>query len=76
MNPRQSQFYQYMEERIKSEYFDVADQLLKEGFEKQNNGTFNKEYFVEYKKQMLSYIKEDSRNEVEAVMSQFSINLK
>lgn len=75
MNTMQEKFYHFIKERVKKEYINEADVLLKEGFSKQMDGTFDKTYLDEYAKTMMTYIKTENKEEVQRIISQFSKNL-
>ncbi|MBE5960943.1 MAG: hypothetical protein E7256_06085 [Lachnospiraceae bacterium] len=72
MNQSQNQFFQFFIEPVKPECEEQAKELLAENFARQQNGTFNKEYLAGIIPTMLSYVKEESKEEITAIMNDFS----
>jgi hypothetical protein len=76
MNKGQEKFYEYILECVKPEYIMEAKALLNESFNKQNEGTFNQAYLDEFMSKMLSILKVEKIEEVEAIMVEFGERLK
>lgn len=75
MNPGQEMFYKFFMARTKEDKKDEADSLLKTGFEKQNAGTFSKEYFDEIMPKYFEMIKPECVDELKEAMASFSSRL-
>ena len=75
MNVYQEKFYHYILERVKSSYQKEAEELLKEGFSRQNKGTFTQEFMQSYIEQMHLFIQEQHKEEVMNLMEQFAKKL-
>lgn len=68
MNKGQQQFFNFIMERVTEEGKSKAEALLKESFEKQANGTFNKEYIQAFIPEMLGLLKPEHFEEVKNIM--------
>lgn len=68
MNNGQERFFNFIIERIELENQDKAKELLNESFAKQDEGTFNKEYMMNFIPRMLELIKPECIDEVKNIM--------
>lgn len=68
MNSGQERFFNFIMERVELEKQDKAKELLSESFAKQDEGTFNKEYMMNFIPRMLELIKPDCIDEVKNIM--------
>lgn len=75
MNPGQEQFYNFFIERTMDDKKEEAKELLMEGFAKQAEGTFDRQYFEEVKPKYFALIKSECIEEVKAAMEHFSSRL-
>ena len=64
MNNGQERFFSFIMERVELENQDKAKELLNESFAKQENGTFNQEYMMNFIPRMLELIKPECIDEV------------
>lgn len=71
MNEGQKKFLSFILERTKEEQKENAENLLNESFSKQADGTFNLEYMHSFIPRMLSCIREDAKDEVLQIMTNF-----
>lgn len=69
MNTGQEKFFNFIIERVEVKNQDKAKVLLNESFEKQDSGTFNKEYMMSFIPRMLELIKPEYVQEVKNIMS-------
>lgn len=69
MNNGQEKFFNFIMERVDLENQDKAKELLSESFAKQDEGTFNKEYMMNFIPRMLKLIKPEFLDEVKNIMS-------
>jgi hypothetical protein len=69
MNNGQERFFSFIMERVELENQDKAKELLKESFAKQEEGTFNQEYMMNFIPRMLELIKPECIDEVKSIMS-------
>ena len=69
MNSGQEKFFNFIMERVDLEYQDKAKELLSESFSRQDNGTFNKEYMMNFIPKMLELIKPEFAEEVKNIMT-------
>lgn len=68
MNSGQERFFNFIMERVELEKQDKAKALLSESFAKQDEGTFNKEYMMNFIPRMLELIKPECIDEVKNIM--------
>lgn len=71
MNTYQEQFYNFIMERVDTAHKDSAEKLLRESFEKQDNGTFNLDFLQNFQSAMTDYLKPEHKDEVIRVMNGF-----
>lgn len=71
MKEHQEKFYGFIMGSVEESHKEEADKLLKESFEKQDNGTFNLEFLQQFETAMAGYLKPEKKEEVLKVMSQF-----
>lgn len=71
MNQGQEKFYNYILERVEDSKIEDAKELLAESFNRQDNGTFEKEYMESFIPKMVALLKQDSVEEVTGVMALF-----
>lgn len=71
MNSGQKRFYIYIKECTKHDELDDVVALLKESFQKQNNGTFDKEYLRKFNHTLIPKLKDDKVDEVTKLLHQF-----
>lgn len=76
MNPGQEKFYQFFMERVILGKENEADALLKKGFAKQQEGTFDSAYLEKMSGKYFELIKPECQNELKAAMQHFSSFLK
>lgn len=69
MNNGQERFFNFIMERVELENQDKAKELLSESFTKQDEGTFNQEYMMNFIPRMLELIKPECIEEVKNIMS-------
>ena len=72
MNPGQTKFYEFILERVAIKDHDKAKSYLKESFEKQANGTFDKAFLTLIQTKILAIVKPESLEEVKQAMSRFT----
>jgi hypothetical protein len=71
MNQGQEQFFHFILERVQEGKQEEAKGLLEEGFEKQEEGTFNAVYMESFIPRMLDMLKPEYMEEVKGIMTQF-----
>lgn len=71
MNSHQEQFYSFIMERVDSAHKDSAEALLRESFEKQDNGTFNLDFLQKFEDSMTDFLKPEHKDEVVRIMNGF-----
>lgn len=71
MNTAQEMFKNFIIENTEPEYGNEVNELLKESFLKQSNGTFSLEYILEFKEKLLKYVKKDSFDLVNKTIEDF-----
>ncbi len=71
MNAGQEKFFNFIIERVGQENQEKAKELLIEGFSRQDNGTFNKEYIMDFMPRMLELIKPEFIEEVKNIMTNY-----
>lgn len=76
MHSGQKQFYDYILKRVQSGNEEKAKKLLKESFEKQENGTFDQEYLQSFMIEMHGMIQDEDKEEVEMIMNEFGKKIK
>ncbi|MPM93721.1 hypothetical protein SDC9_140863 [bioreactor metagenome] len=76
MNQGQEQFLGFILERVQEDKIEEAKALLAESFKKQSEGAFTHEYISEFIPKMIALLKPEKVEEVQAIMVQFSKNLK
>ncbi|WP_455684907.1 hypothetical protein [Thomasclavelia sp.] len=76
MHSGQKQFYDYILKRVQSGNEEKAKKLLKESFEKQENGTFDQEYLQSFMIEMYGMIQDEDKEEVEMIMNEFGKKIK
>ena len=69
MNSGQEKFFNFIMERVDLENQDKAKELLSESFAKQDEGTFNQEYMMNFIPRMLKLINPEFLDEVKNIMS-------
>lgn len=72
MNIGQKMFKEFFMNIVKEECKEEAEQLLAESFEKQANGTFNKEYLIKMTPKYFSLVKEESIDQLKKAMENFA----
>jgi hypothetical protein len=72
MNPGQKMFYDFFMERTKEDSKEEAERLLKTGFAKQDEGTFDKAYLDEVMPKYFELIKPEAVDELKDAMAQFA----
>ncbi|MCF0148106.1 MAG: hypothetical protein HUJ77_06875 [Clostridium sp.] len=75
MKQGQEKFLEFILERVQEDKVNEAKSLLSESFKKQTDGTFSKEYIMEFIPKMISLLKADKVEEVKAIMEQFAKNI-
>ncbi|WP_066874340.1 hypothetical protein [Clostridium mediterraneense] len=69
MNSGQEKFFNFIMERVELEKQAKAKELLSESFAKQADGSFNKEYMMNFIPRMLELIKPEYIDEVKNIMT-------
>lgn len=69
MNNGQERSFNFIMERVALENQDKAKELLNESFKKQDEGTFNKEYMMNFIPRMLELIKPECIEEVKNIVA-------
>ena len=72
MNEGQEKFLGYILERVQEDNIEEARVLLTDNFKKQDEGTFTYEDAVQLIPKMISLLKPEKVEEVQAVVKQFS----
>ena len=75
MNQGQEMFYNFFIERTKDDKKEEAKKLLMEGFARQEEGTFDKEYLKEIMPQYFELIKPEAVEELNQAMQHFASRL-
>ncbi|MED1205933.1 hypothetical protein [Heyndrickxia acidicola] len=70
----QEMFLSFILQRVQEGKEDEAREILLENFKKQDEGTFSQEDIQEFIPKMISLLKPEKLEEVQAVVSQFSGN--
>ena len=68
MNNGQERFFNFIMERVKLDKQAEAKKLLSESFSKQDEGTFNKDYMMNFIPRMLELINPEYIDEVKNLM--------
>lgn len=71
MNAGQEKFFNFIIGRVEKENQEKAKALLIESFSRQDNGTFNKEYIINFIPRMLELIKPEFIEEVKNIMMNY-----
>ena len=72
MNAGQEKFFNFIIGRVEKENQEKAKALLIESFSRQDNGTFNKEYIINFIPRMLELIKPELIEEVKNIMNNYN----
>lgn len=75
MNQGQEMFYNFFIERAKDDKKEEAKKLLMEGFIRQEEGTFDKEYLQNIMTQYFDLIKPEAVEELKQAMQHFASRL-
>jgi hypothetical protein len=75
MNQGQEMFYNFFIERAKDDKKEEAKKLLMEGFVRQEEGTFDKEYLQNIMPQYFDLIKPEAVDELKQAMQHFASRL-
>jgi len=75
MNEGQEKFLGYILERVQEDKIEEARALLTDSFRKQEEGTFAYEDALQLIPKMISLLKPEKVEEVQAVVKQFSQNM-
>ncbi|MDP4146870.1 MAG: hypothetical protein Q8936_20760 [Bacillota bacterium] len=75
MNQGQEKFLGYILERVQEDKVEEAKALLADNFRKQAEGTFTMEDVSQFIPKMISLLKPEKVEEVQAVMKQFAQNI-
>jgi hypothetical protein len=70
----QEMFLNFILQRVQEGKEDEAKAILTENFRKQNEGTFSQEDIQQFIPKMISLIKPEKLEEIQAVVKQFSGN--
>lgn len=76
MNKNQEMFKNFILTHVKVEKVEEINEILKESFKKQDEGTFNLEYLEDVMKRILDCIKDDSKDIVLNAMNHFKKDIK
>ena len=68
MNKGQEMFFNFIMQNVEEKNQAKAKELLNESFGKQDDGTFNKEYMMDFIPRMLELIKPESVEQVKNIM--------
>ncbi|MDP4153215.1 MAG: hypothetical protein Q8865_07260 [Bacillota bacterium] len=72
MNQGQEKFYEFILERVQEDKVEEAKELLMDNFKKQQKGNFTQEDVLKFIPKMISLLKPEKVEEVQAVMKQFA----
>ena len=75
MNQGQEKFLSYILERVQEDKVEEARALLSDNFRKQAEGTFTKQDVSQFIPKIISLLKPERVEEVQAVMKQFAQNM-
>ena len=67
----QTKFYEYYLKRVKPEYQDAAQHLLKESFKRQADGNFDDNFINKFVKETQVYMETDKLTEVLEIIEHF-----
>lgn len=70
----QEMFLNFILQRVQEGKEEEAKEILTENFRKQNEGTFSQEDIQQFIPKMISLIKPEKLDEIQAVVKQFSGN--
>lgn len=76
MNEGQNKFFDYILERVQEDKVEEVKALLIVNFQKQEDGTFTREDASQMIPKIISLLKPENVEEVQAVMKQFSQNIE
>lgn len=76
MNQGQEKFYEFILERVQEDKAEEAKVLLADSFKKQAEGNFTQEYALQLVPKMISLLKPEKVDEVQAIMKQFAQNME
>lgn len=68
MNQGQVKFHAFIMQNVSEENQNKAEELLKESFAKQDDGTFNQEYMQSFIPRMLALVKPENMEQVKQIM--------
>lgn len=68
MNQGQEMFFNFIMQNVEDSNKDKAKELLSESFKKQDDGTFNQEYMMNFIPRMLKLIKPENVEQVKNIM--------
>lgn len=68
MNQGQEKFFKFIMQNVAEDNQNKAEELLKESFAKQADGTFNQEYMMAFIPRMLELIKPENVEQVKTIM--------
>lgn len=74
MNQGQEQFLGFILERVKEDKIEEAKALVADNFKKQAEGNFTHDDVAQFIPKMITLLKPDKVEEVQAVMKQFAQN--
>lgn len=74
MNQAQEKFYKFILERVQEDKVEQAKVLLEDNFRKQAEGNFTQEDVLKFIPKMISLLKPEKVDEVQAIMKQFAQN--
>lgn len=74
MHEGQSKFYEFMMDKMLEDRKEEGSSLLKECFERQQNGTFTMEYLYDVNIKLLALMKPESKGEVKEILDKFAEN--
>ena len=75
MNAAQEKFLNFILERVKEDKAEEVKELLADNFKKQEEGKFTVDDATKFIPKMISLLKPDKAQEVQAVMKQFAENI-
>lgn len=75
MNQGQQNFLNFILERTQEDKVEEARTLLAENFRKQAEGTFTQADIAQFAPKIISLLKPEKVDEVQAIMKQFSQNM-
>ena len=76
MTEGQEKFYHFILERTEDENKARVKQLLEESFQRQEQGTFDKEFAMKLIPKVTELIKDEAIEDVKKVMKQFTEHIK